>query len=372
MTTPTEDPRAGLPSASSMDRLNKCPGSFAAEKGLPELKQQDVTESGTKIHAALAGGDEELELSDKEIKERMKSIEKAVVATWCEEFGLPTVVPDFREERMWIHNRTTLEPVSSAQPDVAYVDKTHALLINYKAGYADLTPSELNWQCRTEALALWHEYPQLTHIRGAILASRLYDKFDATDYDLADLQRIERELFHILWRADQSDAPRVPGAWCRYCRASGSCPEAAVFAMINNARVPVKAGSLEVAESVGRMTPKQLAYVHRRSALANAIFDAVEQRLKALPPTELEAVGYRMADGNRKISFTNVTEAMARLLNVMTPEQRAECITISLPTASKIVAEKESITVKAARAKVEVTLGDSFNESKGNPRLRPI
>ena len=48
------DERNGLPSASSMERYQLCPGSYMAERGLPEATSEDA-EAGNRIHAVLAG-----------------------------------------------------------------------------------------------------------------------------------------------------------------------------------------------------------------------------------------------------------------------------------------------------------------------------
>lgn len=77
-------------SASAIDRRHHCPGSNAAEKDLPDLKVEEVTDTGTRIHESLHTGDEdELELSEREIKERLSSMEKEALESWisCVEAG---------------------------------------------------------------------------------------------------------------------------------------------------------------------------------------------------------------------------------------------------------------------------------------------
>lgn len=51
-----QDPRRGVPSASIMDRLQNCPGSFLATINLPD-EESDEAASGTRIHKALELGD---------------------------------------------------------------------------------------------------------------------------------------------------------------------------------------------------------------------------------------------------------------------------------------------------------------------------
>ena len=48
------DERRGLPSASSFDRLAVCPGSFSAEKNMPD-ESSEMSKAGDLGHSCLAG-----------------------------------------------------------------------------------------------------------------------------------------------------------------------------------------------------------------------------------------------------------------------------------------------------------------------------
>ena len=77
------DDRGELPSASSMDRCYHCPGSPAAERGLTALTIESVTADGTAIHEAIeTGDDEDLGLSQAEIKDRLVGMEKRAIDQW--------------------------------------------------------------------------------------------------------------------------------------------------------------------------------------------------------------------------------------------------------------------------------------------------
>lgn len=65
------DEHAGLPSASGMERIKLCPGSFLLERACaPEPEDKDA-ESGRAIHEALATGD-----TSKLTEEQLKTYEK--------------------------------------------------------------------------------------------------------------------------------------------------------------------------------------------------------------------------------------------------------------------------------------------------------
>ena len=61
------DERNSKPSASSMERYALCPGSWAAEQGIPDQTSEDAT-TGNRIHAWLAGETVEPPLTADELK----------------------------------------------------------------------------------------------------------------------------------------------------------------------------------------------------------------------------------------------------------------------------------------------------------------
>lgn len=377
------DERAGLPSASSMDRLYHCPGSRAAQLGLPELPPKQVTTDGTEIHGALETGDhEDLEVDAKEIAANITRVEEAEVAKWAEDFGVrhwECHREGGEQQRYWIRNRVTLEPIASARPDVLFVSKSPdlsaaALVINYKTGYKDQAPSERNWQTKTEVISSWHEYAHVERFRGAILASRLSTKFDYADYELDDLKRVESELRHIVWRSEQPDAPRVPGPHCTYCRAQGFCKEAAAYSLIPHVDVPVtkKKDEFNIVQAVQAMTPAELGFMYQRKPTVESIYEQIENRLKNLPAAELAKAGYKLVDGitTYPIPAESVIDCFTKLSPLLTDEERVRCINIVRGRADAIVAEKKGISKESAKALVIETLGLAPKE--GNKRLKAL
>ncbi len=117
----TEDPRNGLPSASSVYRVVACPGSLNSEIGLPELPPQKVTEEGSDIHEAIETGDTSGLSGDAEqIANKLRAMESQALDAWLGSIpNYDGTVPDrHTEERLWIRDRKTLELVASAQLDV--------------------------------------------------------------------------------------------------------------------------------------------------------------------------------------------------------------------------------------------------------------
>lgn len=383
--TYSDPERQDKPSASGFDRIAHCPGSIEAERGLPQLPEQQVTADGVAIHEALESGfDEELNMTQAEIADKLRKMEERELVNWLDHYNImeahsysPVVL---RETRFWIRDTITLDPIASAKPDVVYHAGDYGFIVNFKAGFKKPTASELSWQSRIEVLAFWHERMERSQsvkaIRGAFAASRLSSHFDSTDYTLDDLLRIEREFRHILWRSEQRNAPRVPGVHCRYCRAQAYCREAATYALVVASRVPVLADggkqSLAIAQAVHRMTPAELAHVHERESLVKAMFDAVEARMKALPKEELASIGYALVPGNKNKKVTDPATAFARLETLLSPQERIQCISIGRGKAAVLVAAKENISSAAAKEKVDAAIGDAMIEVPGNPKLKPL
>lgn len=377
-----EDVRLGLPSASGLDKLWHCPGSRAAEKDLPELKAEEVTEAGDRIHASFASGDDDdLEISEREINERAVNLEKFAVEKWKEDFRVVKVVKEVRDcERYWIRDHK-LNQIASALPDVVHIGECDsgtlsALCLNLKTGFKEQTPSERNWQCRTEILAVFEEHPGITTARAGIIASRLYTKLDTTDYDARDFANIKRDIDFASWRSDQPDAPRNAGSHCRWCKARGSknCPESLTYAMVASQATEFSAinNSLDVAAVVGRLTPSQLKMVYERKSLAVEIMDASVQRLKGLPSDQLALIGLKLVDGAQLKPVTNIPLAYQRLEAVLGKDAMMNVISVARGKAAEALCEQKQISLKAAKEQVDEILGDAITPKLGAPRLKPV
>jgi hypothetical protein len=374
-----EDPRQGLMSASAIDRRWHCAGSESAERDLPELKVEEVTETGNRIHESLySGEDEELELSEREIKNRIVELENFAVAEWKEFFGIVEIKHTIRETRCWIRDEK-LNQIASAQPDVFYIGISsggipYALVINYKTGFAKQTPSERNWQCRTEVLAVKSEYPEVQHVRGGIIASRLYSKLDTTDYTIDDINKTAREIQMIIWRSQQPDAPRVPGPHCRWCKARGICTESATMAMVTAKGLEMRrmANSMDVANFISKLDPADLKVMVDRSSLITEILEAAKQRLKGLSEETLALIGLKLVPGMNLKPITNTKVAYERLEAVLGKEAMMDVISVARGKAADILCEQQQIPLKAAKEQVDVILGDAITPKEGSKKLKPL
>lgn len=360
-TTIVEDERAGLPSASGIERLISCRGSFQAEQGMPELPPQAVTQDGTDIHEALETGDTEgMDEPEAKIVERLQHLERSALDDWMAANFIESMPLRHAEERLWIRNRSNLELLASAKLDVFYVYENHCLIIDAKSGFKKATASDRNWQLLTQAIAVRHEFPHVTNFRVAIAASRLSSSLDIAEYTSVDIDAGEKELNHAIWLAKQPNPSRTPGSWCQYCRANGHCPQAAAFSSIvltDRSTGIVNFTKLGILEAVQRMTPQQMASVYIKSKVATLIFASVADRLKTLPVAQLEALGLGMKPGAERRSVEQNKPAFEILLKELSSDELGDCLTLGVAKVQKALVKKKSIKEPAAKALVSELLG---------------
>lgn len=366
-----EDIRAGLPSASGMERFINCAGSWQAEQGMPPLPPQAVTVAGSAIHASAETGDTEgLEESEAEIAERLLAMDRSAVADFCRNQGIEAVPLRHAEERLWIRNRNTLALIASAQLDVYYVHGDSALIIDFKSGFKKATASDKNWQLLTQAIALRHEHEGIKNYFVAIAASRLGSSFDMAEYGAGDIAAGERELHHAIWKSKQPNPQRNPGTWCQYCRANGHCAEAAAYSSIILFDKDIKVWSkLGIIEAVSKMEPAQLGHVFVRSKIANLIFDSVEARLKAMPEAELAKIGIGLKPGAERRNVTNYATAREKLSTVLSSDEIDACLTLGVAKAQKAIATKKSMKADAAKVFTNALLEECLEVKNNQPSL---
>ena len=366
------DERLNLPSASSMERRVNCPASHQAEAECPDLPDSPWTRDGQVIHAALEKGDDEgLKLDQKEIKKRLDLIESYLFESWCSDFSIPAdKVITVREERMWI--RQGGNEVASAKPDAVFIHKEFALVVDAKTGFLKTTASHRNWQIRTQAVAVWHEYRTVTHVRGAIAHGRLKQDATPVDYDLEQLRLSERELWWAVWRMNQPDPVFNPGSWCHYCRAKGTCKALAVQSLMPISGMPVAIDQLGVIERVKQMSPADVAFVYSRRQLAEWLFDAVKHRMKMMTTEQLQEFGYKLSKPVERRVVTDVAKAIAICEKLIGEADTAKCLKLTLGAVEEAVAVLHGVGKDKAKATVRDALAEVLETKLNEPSLREL
>ncbi len=311
-----QDPRLGLPSASSFGLDALCSGRQDLLQSLPDVpepKDEDA-ERGTKLHACWEKEDPTgLDSEDTEIYERGLKLVKTVLDDWLNPFprgGQIQVKEGEREQRFYLRDESG-SIVASGQADRHWYsntvhEKREGLLLDFKSLWCkSLTPAELNWQLLLLAVQLYQEY-ELTHVRCAF-AKPMFNKLDIVDYNADDLKQAEYAVNQVLWSIKHTPQRR-PGAHCRHCKGATACPEAKAWTLLPS----VQSGAL------GRVTPamavdfvetmhlKDCVKIWESATSRHNIEDAIQDRLKRLSLGELAELGLTFGEPKVNTPITDV------------------------------------------------------------------
>lgn len=359
-----------------MEREINCPGWRPLAATCPKPVQNPLAAAGTRMHAAYETEEVEgLAMDEKSITQRLLHMTDNCLKDWLMELPGDAKPTEYRERRFWVRNPATLEQIASAQLDRCWVCGDRALILDAKTGYNEVTPSERNWQIRTQALALFHEFPNLGQIRAGIVASRLADKLDVSNYDQNALRAIQSEIIQADWRAKQPDAARHAGTWCDYCPAKAYCREAATYGNL----VTYEFQGLDMPALLGRiqqLTPKGLAAIHEKASIIAKILDAVKDRMKGLDTELLASLGYVLKKGatqtkvgNTRMALKLLTEPQGEEPALMTEDQALDFFYPQIPDLAQLVADLNGVNRIKGREMLEQRLAPVITKTPNQPSL---
>lgn len=322
----SNDPRKGLPSASSLERLHNCPGSWLASKDMPD-ESSDVARSGTRIHRALETGDMTgLSADEEQTAEMCKAqADKALFEWACKDDDSFRPLTHCAEQRLGltriggvvvVNDDTRADLVFTGQADLIVIDGKRGLVLDYKTGRGEVASAEQNHQLRGLAvMAAW--VWRLDSVRVAIVQPWA-GPASVADYDR---QAIDQSRF---WLLDLQERVKLatpdhlnPGAWCEYCKAKACCP-----ALRSVALEPVEhmALTLPADDATARaalfarameMTPQRLAALYRGLKLVSWYQAAIEGAMRKRVE-EGEIPGFRMKPGQMREKINDVSKVWAK------------------------------------------------------------
>lgn len=319
-TKQTPDVRGGHTHASNALADSLCPGRHLAQRGIPDSTTV-YSESGQKIHAALAAGTrtdggraeldalslEERHVYDQCITSRSKLVERL--------FGNITGRPytEYREQRMWARfkfNGTTYE--HSGQPDWIARCETRALIVDYKTLPGDVEDSPRNMQLRDLACLLAGTMVPTTEVSVAIIQPLVTMDPEVCTYDKESLQKATRDMFTRVVASNDPKSKRVPGeAQCKYCKAKRRCVEYQKWAgqitppaMVSILSVPMESWS-----------PEQCAYAAGALGPCQKFLDELKDMLKARLEKDPQSVpGWFLKPGSVREAISNPSEVFKRFV----------------------------------------------------------
>lgn len=359
------DEREGMPSGSGAKRWLNCPGSHIAERGLPDSQTEDAAE-GEMLHAVMESpaSPHRAKLSD----EQAHCIEfcRATRLKLSEEI-LGTDEPQaFVEERWWLRNPATLDPVASCRVDWAGFSSDNMLVIDWKFGRKAVDQADVNDQLRFAAAVAWQEHAQLASVYVGIVAPRAEgERVTVARFTADQCQAAHAEMVAGALRAMQPSQPRCPSAGaCHYCRARGTeaCPES-----IAETTALATVSTSEIA------TPERVAELLDKCELAERVIDAIRANAKRMISDGVSVPGWRLKPGSKQKKIIDQVAAWSRVgQQLIGGAEFAKCCTVSiakLAAAVKANSTIEKLTDKSAREKVESLLGDAVVETQNAPSL---
>ena len=322
-----DDVRKGLPSASGLQRLIYCPGSWLAEQACPEGEPSEAAAMGTRLHQHMELGTLPEDAVEAEAvawcREMEQQLAQEYVADW---HGMAV----FREKRLWDACQRF-----SAQEDVVFVGCGKALVLEYKFGRGDVVEAKMNAQLYGQALTVFDNFADVEEVYAGILQPFV-------SRQKPQLVRFKKDETVVLrgWLYGKLDAAMQPGAelcpgetQCRYCRAAASCPALGLQVQ--------KAAGLELTRwEQWSLEDRRRAYDAAR--LAKKYVDAIERKVRADLEAGVELPGLELAPGKAAFTVTDVGGAFATLNAMLdiSGEEFVRCCKVGISELDKLVHAK--------------------------------
>lgn len=212
-----------LPSASSLERLAECPGSFGLSLEVANKSSEDA-DRGKRVHRALAKGTfEGLALDERDSYERCHAMAEQVIAQWAmkETFTREHEVEFFLSLGTRPNSHVGAPLLGTTDILCINTARTRALIIDYKTGHTPVVESRKNKQMRAYAVLVSRKL-KIGNVTVVIVQP--IAPLIRADYNQTDIQKSYNEISDIIHTAYESDARNV-GDHCTYCPAQMKCPE---------------------------------------------------------------------------------------------------------------------------------------------------
>lgn len=302
-----KDERQGLPSASGMQRLFLCPGSWNAERKCPHDEESEDAAMGTMLHACMEQGTTPEDPEDAEAVAWCREMEDFL----CNRYLGSTDVSRYREVRLFERG----DRLFSGKPDMVAVGTRRALVVDYKFGRLPVAAAECNLQLSALAVLVMDMFEDgaVDEVFVCILQPYASRKEPAVcRYTRESVEQARAFFRACIEQAQDEHAPLKPSEKaCRYCRAQSSCP-AVKLALVN-----VTSGDLTAAWE--EWSPEKRREAYDLAKLAKKWAASVEAKVKADLKAELEIPGLCLTSGKKAFTVTDAAAAF-QILNGLFPD----------------------------------------------------
>ena len=355
------DPRKGLPSASDTLRY-LCLGQRNLKlaliaKGLISNESCPAAQSGTRDHAARAR--EDVEFSD--MTKRLAEIEVNTVASIPGEWQLLG-----RERRLWL--RDGLKPIFSGQADWIYCDGVSAIVGDDKTGRIEVSPAERNYQLRDLAVLFYLKY-QVAPIFAIISQPWITHEPSIARYDVPDLMAAEIDLRAHLQLERNPDAPRTPGAHCKYCPCQPWCEESKSYAVTQPRSYLERIERGEVQLELGEKGARVLESIEVGYKILDKLWNEYEKAVRFNP----DAIpGWYLADGSERRKITDYRRAREIMASELPKEELDAATEFAIGQLEKYYCNRSGLIQRKAKAEFNKLLEPVMEIRQSKSSLKPI
>lgn len=205
-------------SPSTLDRREKCPGSYRMERDLPD-NENEAAKIGTMLHdivakyanrtnpdtSALDPGQLEAVNTCFGFVDKLRRDEEGAKFLVEHKLDCSAISPEIG------HGTTDL---------IVVYPFNRAIVVDWKFGFVDPEPAESNRQLAAYACAVAQEF-ECDLVQAYAVMVRKGKQSNATWTDFAYISQF---LNGIVKAAKSPFAPCIPGECCRYCKANTHCP----------------------------------------------------------------------------------------------------------------------------------------------------
>lgn len=343
-------------SASGAHRWMACPGSVAAEDGIPD-RTSSFAEEGTRAHdlmeCALINNRPCSDFTtDNEMAEYVQIYVDYVEAARAK-MGNNTWM--FIERRVdfseWV-------PDGFGTADTIIVSDEVIHIIDLKFGKGVQVYAENNPQAQLYALGAYAELGFISNpqtVRISIVQPRL-DHIDEWELSTVDLLKFGETVRQAALDTANPNAKRVPGEkQCRFCKAKATCP--ALFKLTEQTLM-ADFEQLDEAPPANKLTDKQMRVVLENKTLVESWLLAVENLAKEKIASGASFPGFKLVEGRAIRRWSDETAAADRLLGLTRIEDVYTRKLISPAQAEKLLGKKDKAAIE-----------DLIEKPRGSPTI---
>jgi PD-(D/E)XK nuclease superfamily len=341
--------RMDVLSASWLNRIEDCPGSWLASRGLRSPSSEDSTR-GDRIHDELAaryrGDTPALPVVDgQEFEDADKMAERANDLVF-QNFG--DVDPDYTVERRFWMERDGTKVFSGKFDLVASAPNSDlALVIDWKTGWGDQVEPARNLQLRAGAVLFKRENPRIKRAICTLITPGT--KYDPAEYDADALAQAQQHLLRLIETANDPEAPLIPSrSACQYCPAAAnlSCPVAFQEMTQLTTHQPHQLEAL----------PDELLFPMLEQALAaEVIVKKIKEAAKARC-ADGPRCGWEIGAGAKTSEVTDVPGAYELLAGALTGPEFASACKLQFGPLDKLMKGKWNCSLETAKKQVRTLL----------------